>query len=369
MRTNFRDLNSTDELSCFFHRLGGITDNGGCRVPLGQFNGVNYSFLPTSSILQLEDKVQDQRDSAETAPATYFCVQKRNLDHALPLPWGGSSASASQTYATNIARSLSLRSVHSEDSGYASGNAHPVSENLLTISEDNVEHRTGLGLRGGRKASLNNRDRERKLSLHSVRSEDSGYASGENNPVSGNLAAITEDWSDKQAEFGFLNRPKRDSASDLVLSFPFFTFGRLFPKPTSSDSYPTDTDFIVAVSLADCSLWAIYDAWDEDWIEPEDGGEADWMGEERFETPLKPLRSNNWGKLPGIDGRVRMARLAESVYTHNFAASERIYWTIDGEQWGPNEIPALFPAVKALTGLVTPLTHASQSKDSATQTS
>lgn len=50
-----------------------------------------------------------------------------------------------------------------------------------------------------------------------------------------------------------------------------------------------------------------------------------------------------------------MARLVESVYTHVPAANERIDWAIDEEQWGPNEIPALFPAVKALTGPVTRL--------------
>lgn len=153
------------------------------------------------------------------------------------------------------------------------------------------------------------------------------------------------------------------------MSFPFFTFGRLCSKNTSSESYPIITDFIVAVSLADCSLWAIYGAWDEDWIEPEEGDDVDGMGEERFETPLKSLWSNTWGKLPGLYGRFRMAKLAESVYTHVFAASERINWIFDGDQWGPNEIPVLFPAEKALTGPMTFLATASQSKEPATQKS
>lgn len=42
-----------------------------------------------------------------------------------------------------------------------------------------------------------------------------------------------------------------------------------------------------------------------------------------------------------------MAKLAESYYTHVFAASERINGTIDEGQWGHNEIPVLFPAEKA----------------------
>ena len=191
MRTNFRDLNTTRELSCFFDMLGRITDNGGCRIPLGYFNDVNYSFLPTSSILQLEDKVQDQQESAHPAPATYFCVQKQDLDQVLPLPWGGSSASLSQSNATNISRSLSLRSVYSEDSGYTSGNTHTVSEGLLTSSEYKTEEQAGSSLYGGRKAVAENRDCT--LSMRSVSSADSGYASGETHRASEKLAAISED--------------------------------------------------------------------------------------------------------------------------------------------------------------------------------
>lgn len=58
--------------------------------------------LLCSSSLQLQNKVQDQQ-SAEPAPAVYFCVQKHNQDQVGQLPWGGSP---SQTYDTNIARTL-----------------------------------------------------------------------------------------------------------------------------------------------------------------------------------------------------------------------------------------------------------------------
>ena len=307
------------------------------------------------------------QQSAEPAPAAYFCVQKQDLDQVSQLPWGGSSASSLQVYATNVARTLSLRSVNSEDSGYASGNAHLVSKDLLTISEDKIEEQLGFSLLDGRKGSVKNRDRT--LSLRSNNSEDSGYASGDTHPVSKNLAAIFEDKIDEQAELGLFNGPKSESTSDLVMSFPFFTLGRLYSKPTSSEGRPTITDLIVAVSLCGCSLWAIFDAWDEDWIEAEEGDEADWIGVERYETPLKPLRSITWGRLPGLDGRVQMVKLAKCVYTHLFAPTEQINWTIAGKQWGANEIPVLFPAVKALNGPVISLTHTSQSKEIAKQTS
>lgn len=365
MRTDFRDLNSTYELSCYFDVLGQATVIAGCLIPLGHFNGVTYLLYPMSSILQLQDKVQDQQ-SAEPAPASYFCVKKQNLDQVGQLPWGGSSASPIQTRATKIGRTLSLRSVTSEDSGYASENAHPLSNNLLTISEGEVEQQAGFGLFDGRKESV--KKRHRTFSLRSVSSEDSGYSSGDAHSVSKSLAAISEDRIDEHAKFGLLNKLKCESTIAYAISFPFFTLGRLYSKPTSSENHPTMTDFIVAVSLADFSLWAIFDAWDEDWIAAEEGDEVDWIGIERHETPLKPLWSNNWGNLPGLDGRVRMAKLANNVYAHIFAPTEQINWTNTEEQWGLNEIPVLFPAEKALTGPVGSLNQISLSNDMTKQT-
>lgn len=89
---------------------------------------------------------------------------------------------------------------------------------------------------------------------------------------------------------------------------------------------------------------------------------------DRHETPLKPLWSNIWGKLPGLDGRVRMAKLANSVYTHVFAPTEQVNWTNTEGQWGPNEIPVLFPAEKALTSPVTSSNHTSYSSEITKQT-
>lgn len=165
-----------------------------------------------------------------------------------------------------------------------------------------------------------------------------------------------------------MNGLKSESISNSVISFRFFTLGRLYLKPTSSENSPTITDFIVAVGLADFSLWAIFDVWDEDWIEAEEGDKVDWIGKDRHKTPLKPLWSNTWRKLPGLDGKVRMAKLANSVYTHVFAPTEQVNWTNTEGQWGPNEILVLFPAEKTLTGPVTSLNHISHSREITKQT-
>ena len=197
MRTNFWDLNSTCELSCFFDVLGRAAIIGRCLIPLRYFNDVTYFLSPMSSILQLQDKVQDQQP-AEPAPASYFCVQKQDLDQVGQLPWGGSSASPLQTYATNIACTLSLRFVNSKDSGYLSENAHLVPKNLLTVSEGKAEEQAGFGLFDRRKAFV--QKRERTLSLHFVCFKDSGYLSGDPRSVLKSLAAILKDRIDEQAE-------------------------------------------------------------------------------------------------------------------------------------------------------------------------
>lgn len=101
----------------------------------------------------------------------------------------------------------------------------------------------------------------------------------------------------------------------------------------------------------------------EDWIEAEEGDDVDWVGLERYETPLKPLRTSTGGKLPGLDGRVQMAKLASNVSTHIFAPNEQITWTMAREGWSPNEIPVLFPALKSLDGPVTSLLHTLPTKE------
>lgn len=92
-------------------------------------------------------------------------------------PWGGSLASPFKTCATKIACTLSLRSVNSEDSGCVSENAYPLSKNLLTISEGEVEDQAEFGLFDGRKERVKNR--HRTFSLPSVSSGESGYLSGD----------------------------------------------------------------------------------------------------------------------------------------------------------------------------------------------
>ena len=189
---------------------------------------------------------------------------------------------------------------------------------------------------GGSSASLlpgylQNAERTRKLSVRSSSSEDSSYTSGDAHSDFENLAAISEDEPEEQARLGSLNGLERPT-SDLVISFPFFTLGRLYSKPTSSESRAIITDYILGISMCDFSLWAIFDAWDEDWIEAVEGDEVDWIGVDRYKTPVKPLRSSAWRTLPGTDGRVQMPKLANNVYSHVYAPTTQITWNIAPEE-------------------------------------
>lgn len=64
-----------------------------------------------------------------------------------------------------------------------------------------------------------------------------------------------------------------------------------------------------------------------------------------------------------------MVKLANSVYTHVFEPNKKIHWTTAGKKWDANEIPVLYPAVKALNGPVRSLNHTSQPKEIAKETS
>lgn len=110
-----------------------------------------------------------------------------------------------------------------------------------------------------------------------ISSEDCGYASGDAHPVFKNLAAISEDELEEGARLG-LNGLKGGSTGDLVISFSFFAFGRLFSKSASSESRATITDHVFAVTLCDFSLWATFDAWDEDWTEAVERDGIEWIG-------------------------------------------------------------------------------------------
>lgn len=114
-----------------------------------------------------------------------------------------------------------------------------------------------------------------------ISSEDCGYASGDAHPVFKNLAAISEDELEEEARLG-LNGLKGGSTGDLVISFSFFTFGRLCSKPASSKSRATITDHVA------------FDAWDEDWTEAVERDGIEWIGVDCYKTPVKLLRSSTW---------------------------------------------------------------------------
>lgn len=140
--------------------------------------------------------------------------------------------------------------------------------------------------------------RTRKASSHSQAFNDSGYESGD--------AKVLEPikiagGSDKQCE--------------IVMLHPFFMLGRLKSQTVSND-YAQTSDYILAVSLYDESLWAIYDAWDETWVE-DDEESCDYEGEQTVEkTAYRPFRTKPWGRFLGLGNNAIQRAHSWRKYNH-----------------------------------------------------
>ena len=169
--------------------------------------------------------------------------------------------------------------------------------------------------------------RTRKASSHSHGSNDSGYESGN-----------TEGFKPTQ----IVGRP--DNQCETVISQPFFMMGRLMFQ-TASDDFAKPSDYIVAVSLYDESMWAIYDAWDEDPCDYEEAQNIE-------KTAYRPFRTKPWGRFPGLDNDSvqQMVKLADNVRTHPFSSIDSIRLKTVQDLWQPTEVPFLLPCRKEPDG-------------------
>lgn len=98
-------------------------------------------------------------------------------------------------------------------------------------------------------------------------------------------------------------------------SFPFFTFGRLYQNLLPPKAAPLSQ---TPLSLFDFSLWILFDAWDEDWIEVLAGDDVDWIGVDRYGTPVKSFRSSTRGN----DSRVQNGKACRQCL-HSYLCSNR----------------------------------------------
>ena len=176
--------------------------------------------------------------------------------------------------------------------------------------------------------------RTRKVSSHSHGSSDSGYESGD-----------TKVLEPTQIVGG------SDNQFETVMSHPFFIMGRLIFQ-TASDEFAKTSDYIVAVSLYDEAMWAIYDAWDEDWVE-DDEDSCDYDEAQNIEkTAYRPFRTKPWGRFPGLDNNSvqQMVKIADNVRTHPFSPIECIRLRTVQDLWQPTEVPFVLPCRKEPDG-------------------
>lgn len=180
----------------------------------------------------------------------------------------------------------------------------------------------------------------RKVSGKSDKSADSGYASGREadrsaNPESRNIEKLAIDYEELTARCFYTLG---------ILKWQHVTGGRVH-----------SSDYIIAVSLYDSSIWAIYDAWDnheETQATDEELDEAVYEPEPSF----RPALSENWGRLPGLgSSRQVMIRIAENAQTYCFEKYERIEWRICKGDWSSADVPLFLPARQGSDGKVKPL--------------
>lgn len=95
-------------------------------------------------------------------------------------------------------------------------------------------------------------------------------------------------------------------------------------------------------------MWAIYDAWDEDWVE-DDGDSCDYDEAQNIEkTAYRPFRTKPWGRFPGLGNNSvqQMVKITDSVRTHPFSPIECIHLRTVQNLWQPTEVPFLLPSRK-----------------------
>ncbi|KAI9795107.1 MAG: hypothetical protein M1816_000129 [Peltula sp. TS41687] len=117
---------------------------------------------------------------------------------------------------------------------------------------------------------------------------------------------------------------------------PFFYLGKLATRPEPGRRGRVRADYLVAVRVVDLSVWIIYDAWDDWWMEEMDQEYLDMAmhphhlhdeeeGEPISQGPFRPLCDPTWARLPGYEGRVIIGKLANDIRTWSFDLSAGIH--------------------------------------------
>lgn len=134
----------------------------------------------------------------------------------------------------------------------------------------------------------------------------------------------------------------------------FFTLGKMNWQLVTGGPVHA-SDYVVALSLYDSSIWAIYDPWDnseETGVAEEKPSEA----EDDWQPSFRPYQSKVWGRLPGL-GKSKQAllRIAENVHSWRFESNNCIEWRSFKEEWGSDDVPLFLPARKDSVGKPKPL--------------
>ena len=149
---------------------------------------------------------------------------------------------------------------------------------------------------------------------------------------------------------------------DVITGSCFFPLGKFNWQPVAGGCADT-SDFVAAVSLYDCSIWAIYNSGEdiqECWETDEESNEA----QDEPQPSFRPSKSKLWGRLPGLENSTHaVARIAENVQTCCFESNKEIEWWICKGNWSSVDVPLFLPARKDSDGNAKPLFDTVQHRD------
>lgn len=339
--TDFLNVDSREELARHWAdacRAWPPTEPQGNHVPIGHHHGRLYAFVPST---HFRNRLPEENDD--------------------PSGWGAAQLAAAQRkMASSFYRGLYIRTYDQ------------MSDNPLPYETRKPERRygrcSGTGLLGCSWDKRNNDDEAGDLRVASSRG------------VSGSSTSSTTS-SSTTASLQMTSAASSHSTATSVtvdgtlhLDRPFFCLGVLMVGEPIGDNEKAAaaattagelghdrhlwncTHYFVAVSLADCSVWLVYEAWsqlegDEDYDDDYNGG-YDEYDFDVDETPpnhsrrirFRPERDSDWARLSGDHRRRTMAKLAAHVHDwHIGSFDERM--TVDE------------PAIPETSFLVASLVH------------
>ncbi|KAI9786751.1 MAG: hypothetical protein M1816_007822 [Peltula sp. TS41687] len=355
--TDYHSVEATMRLGHYFERFGRAARARVCPVPLGYFGKQDYSLYPQCHMPHLlEEKAVvslrwnnngEDRDDGDLglAELAYFCLGRCSVKDGR-----GRRNPGVWSHLTSVSPSCQRIVFQPADSaGFVS-----FQTNFSFISNDDGGDDADGSLNQGRKASGAS-----DSSTDSSKASDGSIDSGSSLRLAAIAALLTthsDQTSSSSASFkrspSTSTKPRLPHPQPKSLRHPFLylgDLGRSERRPPAAGQHATvTTDYVLAVSLYDLSVWMIYDAWDygddthcvdsSDDDDEEEEEEEEEQGEVRHSS-FRPDVNPFWARVSGVKGSMLMAKIAEDVRSWPFEAAAELRLS---QTWIANVVVPVF---------------------------